>query len=132
MAVLPTGQGSSTCGGSIWQLAVCCLLFPAWLGLPPAQAMSLRELRTLESLENQGEQQAQYYLSGLLEGALETNDWNIRQGKEALFCLNGRKLEPEMLHPLLQAELQRNVDLYEAGMPVALVLLNALTGIYTC
>jgi hypothetical protein len=37
-----------------------------------------------------------------------------------------------MVRPLLQAELQRNADLYEADMPVSLVLLNALTTAYTC
>ena len=47
-------------------------------------------------------------------------------------CLNGRKLEPRMTKPLFDAELKRNAGLYEADMPVQLVLLNALMSAYVC
>jgi hypothetical protein len=109
------------------------LLLLALMALHSATpAMSLREWRTLENQESLGAQQAQYYLSGVVEGALEANALTLRRGGGGLFCLEGRKLEPDMVRPLLQAELQRNADLYEADMPVSLVLLNALTTAYTC
>jgi hypothetical protein len=37
-----------------------------------------------------------------------------------------------MAKPLLDAELKRNADLYEADMPVQLVIANALVNVYTC
>ena len=55
-----------------------------------------------------------------------------RSGAKALFCLNGRRLEPHMAQPLFETELKRNAGLYEADMPVQLVLLNALSTAYTC
>ena len=56
----------------------------------------------------------------------------VRSGGKPLFCLNGRKLEPRMAKPLFDAELKRNAGLYEADMPVQLVVLNALSTAYTC
>jgi hypothetical protein len=37
-----------------------------------------------------------------------------------------------MAKPLFDAELRRNKDLYEADMPVQLVLFNALSTAYSC
>ena len=96
-------------------------------------AMSIRELRGLElSDNNHGGLYVRYYLVGAMEGALEANAHAVRAGAKPLFCLNGRKLEPRMAKPLFDAELTRNAGLYEADMPVQLVLLNALSTAYTC
>ena len=98
-----------------------------------ACAMSLRELRGLEQSDKKhGANYVQYYLVGAMEGALEANAQQVRQGAKALFCLNGRRLEPRMAKPLFEAELTRNAGLYEADMPVQLVLVNALATSYTC
>ncbi len=39
---------------------------------------------------------------------------------------------PHRLSPELQAELRRNEGVYEADMPVELVMTNALAGAYRC
>lgn len=96
-------------------------------------AMSIRELRALEASDQEhGANYVQYYLVGAMEGALEANSHAVRGGGKALFCLNGRRLEPRMAKPLFDAELKRNAGLYEADMPVQLVLVNALASAYTC
>ncbi len=98
-----------------------------------ANAMSLRELRALElSDKKQGPTYVQYYLVGVLEGALEVHAQAVRGGVKPLFCINGRRLEPRMAKPLFDAELARNAGVYEADMPVQLVLVNALATAYTC
>ncbi|MEY4883361.1 MAG: hypothetical protein RIS34_1215 [Pseudomonadota bacterium] len=114
-----------------WRSAWCALC-----GLTlatTASAMSIRELRGLElSDKKQGAIYVQYYLVGAMEGALEAHAQAVRAGAKPLFCLNGRRLEPRMAKPLFDAELKRNVDLYEADMPVQLVLVNALSTTYLC
>jgi hypothetical protein len=98
-----------------------------------AGSMSLRELRALElSDKAQGPNYVQYYLVGVLEGALEAQSHAVRAGARPLFCVNGRRLEPRMAKPLFDTELKRNSALYEADMPVQLVMLNALATAYTC
>ena len=98
-----------------------------------AYALSIREMRGLEQSDKKhGITYVQYYLVGAMEGALEANSQSVRAGAKALFCLNGRRLEPRMAKPLFDAELRRNADVYEADMPVQLVMLNALTTSYTC
>jgi hypothetical protein len=97
-----------------------------------ASAMSLRELRTLEKNEKQGEVYALYYLVGVLEGALEAQAKTVRLGAKPNFCLLGRRLEPRMARELFDTELRRQADLYEADMPAQLVLLNALGTVYSC
>jgi len=98
-----------------------------------SSAMSIRELRGLEqSDKDNGEAFAQYYLVGAMEGALESQAHAVRAGAKPLFCLNGRRLEPRMAKPLFDGELKRNAGLYEADMPVQLVLVNALVTAYTC
>jgi hypothetical protein len=109
------------------------LLAGAGLLALTANAMSLRELRALElSDKKQGPNYVRYYLVGVLEGTLEAHAQGVRSGAKPLFCVNGRRLEPHMAKPLLDAELLRNKDLYEADMPVQLVLGNALATAYTC
>ena len=56
----------------------------------------------------------------------------VRAGAKPMVCLNGRRLEPRMAKPLFDGELRRNAGLYEADMPVQLVLVNALVVAYAC
>lgn len=97
-----------------------------------ASAMSIRELRAIEQLQASGEIHAQYYLIGVMEGALEANAMAQRQGRKPLFCLQGRRLTPQSAVSLYRAELQRNEGVYEADMPVELVMTNALASSYRC
>lgn len=115
----------------IWRrVAVCGLLA---LSLQAASAMSIRELRALEKSDSkQGLNYKRYYLVGVMEGALQAHDQGVRAGASATICLNGRRLEPSSAEGLYQTELRRNQDLYEADMPVSLVLGNALTTVYSC
>jgi hypothetical protein len=94
--------------------------------------MSLRELRTLEKTEKLGSTYTDYYLVGVMEGLLEAHDSAVRAGGGPRICLNGRRLEPRMARGLYSAEMQRNPDLYEADMPVQMVLRAALEGSYAC
>ena len=55
-----------------------------------------------------------------------------RAGGKPQICINGRRLEPHMAKPLFDAELARNKGLYEADMPVQLVIFNALSTAYSC
>lgn len=96
-------------------------------------AMSIRELRGLEiSDKDHGPLYAQYYLVGAMEGVLEANAHASRSGGKPTVCLKGRRLEPRMAKPLYDGELRRNAGLYEADMPVELVMRNALTTAYAC
>lgn len=97
-----------------------------------ASAMTLRELRALEKTEKQGENYANYYLVGVMEGVLETDAHRVRDGAKPTICLNGRRLQPSMARSLFDTELQRNDGVYEADMPVQLVLRNALATVYSC
>ena len=98
-----------------------------------AQGMSIRELRALEKSDKRhGAEYVQYYLIGALEGAMEASAQTVRAGSKALICLNGRRLEPRTARSLFDTELKRHADLYEADMPVELVMVNALTTAYTC
>ena len=98
-----------------------------------AQAMSIRELRKLEKSDaKQGANYMRYYLVGTMEGALEAHDQAVRGGANASICLNGRRLSPDMAEGLYRTELKRNADLYEADMPVQLVVTNALANVYPC
>ena len=97
-----------------------------------ASAMSLRELRALEKTSKQGPHYANYYLVGVMEGALEAHAHGVRNGAKPSICLNGRRLEPHMAKSLYDTERKRNEDLYEADMPVLLVMVNALATVYAC
>ncbi|MES2583998.1 MAG: hypothetical protein V4627_14850 [Pseudomonadota bacterium] len=97
-----------------------------------ASAMSLRELRALESSNKQGPLYANYYLVGVMEGAMEAHAHGVRNGAKPSICLNDRRLEPRMAKSLFDTERKRNADLYEADMPVQLVMTNALATVYAC
>ncbi|SDW22774.1 hypothetical protein SAMN05518669_101233 [Variovorax sp. YR634] len=97
-----------------------------------AQAMSIRELRTLEASEKDGKAYASYYLVGVLEGLREGVESSQRNGQKPVFCVEGRRLEPSMARSLYQTELTRNADSYEADMPVQLVMAGALRNSYRC
>jgi hypothetical protein len=97
-----------------------------------ASAMSLRELRGLVKTGKQGPDYVNYYLVGIMEGALEAHAQAVRAGATGTICLNGRRLEPHMAKTLFDTELKRNADVYEADMPVQLVMFNALSTVYPC
>ncbi|QFZ81441.1 hypothetical protein GFK26_00930 [Variovorax paradoxus] len=97
-----------------------------------AQAMSIRELRTLEAGEKDGKAYASYYLVGVLEGLREGVESSQRNGQLPTFCVEGRRLEPAMARSLYQTELSRHADSYEADMPVQLVMAGALRNSYRC
>jgi hypothetical protein len=97
-----------------------------------AQAMSIRELRTLETEDPGGRLYAGYYLVGVMEGLREASDEDRRAGLKPRFCIDGRRFEPVMARSLYQSEMTRNAGLYEADMPVQLVLSAALRNSYRC
>jgi len=97
-----------------------------------ASAMTIREMRALEKTEKQGATYTDYYLVGVMEGAMEAHRQAVRNGGKSTICLNGRRLEPSMAKGLYTTELKRNADMYEADMPVQLVLTNALATVYPC
>ncbi len=94
--------------------------------------MTLREFRALEKSDRQGPSYASYYIVGAVEGILEAHLHDQRNGAKAVICLHGRRLEPHMARGLFDAELRRNEGVYEADMPVQLVLRNALETAYGC
>ncbi|MDM0045417.1 hypothetical protein QTH91_13050 [Variovorax dokdonensis] len=103
------------------------------LGAEAAQAMSIRELRTLEADDkDNGKLLASYYLVGVMEGIRYANESAQRRGQKPSFCVEGRRLEPSMARLLYQGEISRHADLYEADMPVQLVMEAALQGSYRC
>ena len=113
--------------------AVCrCAVLAGLVAATAAQAMSIRELRTLEAGEKDGKAYAGYYLIGVLEGLREGAEAAARAGQKPPFCIENRRLEPAMARPLYQTELTRNADSYEADMPVQLVLAAALRNTYRC
>ena len=110
---------------------MCCYALALWA--PSASAMSIRELRALEKSDaKQGVNYKRYYLVGAMEATLATHDAGVRAGAVDSICLNGRRLEPVIAEGLYQTELKRNSDLYEADMPVPLVMGNALSTVYPC
>jgi hypothetical protein len=119
---------SSKRAGRLWLVAMICATL-----LDTASAMTLRELRALEKSDTrQGMNYANYYLVGVMEGALEAQAQDVRNGAKPTICLNGRRLQPSMARSLFDTELQRNQDVYEADMAVQLVLTNALSTVYPC
>ena len=97
-----------------------------------AQAMSIREMRTLEATEKDGKVYASYYLVGVMEGLRESSDTALRNGQKPPFCVEGRRFEPTMARSLYQSELSRHADSYEADMPVQLVVKAALQNSFRC
>ena len=111
---------------------ISAMLLTSALLAGQASAMSLRELQALEMRDRSGENYANYYLVGVMEGALEAQLHAVRNGAKAVICLKGRSLEPHMARRLFEAERQRNAGVYEADMPVALVMAHGLTQAYPC
>ncbi|VTU21137.1 hypothetical protein [Variovorax sp. PBL-E5] len=109
-----------------------CLGIVLLAGAATSQAMTIREMRTLEAKEKDGKTYATYYLVGVVEGLREASDAAQRAGQKPLFCVDGRRLEPSMARSLYQTELTRNADDYEADMPVQLVVSAALRNSYRC
>ncbi|MDB5826564.1 MAG: hypothetical protein JWQ73_784 [Variovorax sp.] len=97
-----------------------------------AQAMTIRQFKLLEANEKNGKAYAGYYLAGVMEGLREASEASQREGQKPPFCVENRKLDPEMARSLYQTELKRNADSYEADMPVQLVLSAALRNSYRC
>lgn len=98
----------------------------------PSQAMSLRQLSALEKQDKQGGSYVRYYLVGVLEGVMDAEKARAANGATATICPDGKRMEPAMAHSLFEAERKRNRDMYEADMPVALVMRNALQNAYPC
>lgn len=113
--------------------ATATLTALAWSACAPSQAMTLREMRTLEkSDKKQGDLYVRYYLVGVMEGAIEASAQAERNCGQPTICLRGRRLEPAMARNLFDGELRRNKDLYEADMPVQFVMQQALVSAYSC
>lgn len=112
--------------------ALVAMALAFWCACAPAQAMSLRELRALENTEAQGDLFARYYLVGVMEGVVDAHAQAQQSGATPRLCLQGRRLEPGMARSLFDGELRRNKDLYEADMPVQLVMTQALLAAYAC
>jgi hypothetical protein len=111
---------------------IFCVLAACALLISGAQAMTLRELRTLEITQDGGDLYARYYLVGSVEALLESEAFAVRGGAKPTICVNGRRLEPQMAKDLFDTELRRHADVYEADMPTTLVVLNALKTVYPC
>lgn len=109
------------------------LFFPFLLAFftSSAPAMSLREFRALEKSGTEGLNRANYYLVGVMEGALEGHAQASRGGA-ARWCTDGRKVEPSMARALYDLEIKRNRGVYEADMPVQLVMAQALIAVFPC
>ncbi|MDH4449101.1 MAG: hypothetical protein QE265_00735 [Rhodoferax sp.] len=118
---------------TFYTLRQAATLFALYLAaVSTVHAMTIREMRALDKTEKQGTTYTDYYLVGVMEGALEAHAQAVRAGASASICLNGRRLEPSMAKNLYTTELKRNADLYEADMPVQLVMVNALGTVYPC
>ena len=98
----------------------------------PSQAMSLRQLSALEKQDKQGASYMRYYLVGVMEGLMDGERARSASGAPATICPEGKRMEPAMAHSLFEAERKRNRDMYEADLPVALVMRNALQNAYPC
>jgi hypothetical protein len=122
---------TSISGAFVWRAVALCGLLA--MTAQTAGAMSIRELRALEKADvKQGANYKRYYLVGAMEATLAAHDAGVRAGATPSICLNGRRLEPAMAEGLYQTELGRNHGLYEADMPVQLVMGNALSTVYPC
>ena len=123
----PVGPFAATLLG-----AVPALLLAGLAAAPiNGSAMTLRQLHAMEKTQSQGTNYANYYLVGTMEGILEAQQKAVRDGAAPTICPNA-PLAPRIARQLLDAELRRNKDVYEADIPVPLVLENALTTVYPC
>jgi hypothetical protein len=110
----------------------CAVLALTLLCATAAEAMTIRQFRLLEANEKNGKAYGGYYLAGVMEGLREASETSQREGKKPLFCVENRKLDPEMARSIYQTELKRNAESYEADMSVQLVLSAALRNSYRC
>jgi len=113
-------------------LALGLFVLALFLGGSAANAMSLRELRALEKADKQGANYVRYYLVGVMEGVLDSNKAALAEGRPPSICISNRRLEPAMAQSLFDAERKRNREMYEADMPVSLVMRHALQSAYPC
>jgi plastocyanin domain-containing protein len=97
-----------------------------------AQSMSLRQLQALEKQDKQSANYVRYYLVGVMEGLVDAEKVRSTTGARARICQADKRMEPAMALSLFEAERKRNRDMYEADMPVALVMRNALQNAYPC
>jgi hypothetical protein len=97
-----------------------------------SSAMSLRQLGTLEKQDKQGASYVCYYLVGVMEGLMGAEKTRVAEGAGPRICAEGKRMEPAMAYSLFEAERRRNRDMYEADMPVTLVMRNALENAYPC
>lgn len=102
------------------------------LTLSHAQSMSLRQLSALEKQDKQGASYVRYYLVGVMEGLLEAEKTRALSATAVHICPADKRMEPAMAYNLFDAERKRNRDMYEADMPVTLVMHNALQNAYPC
>jgi hypothetical protein len=103
-----------------------------WCVCGSAQAMSLRELATIHMRNTMGPALAEFYVIGVAEGLIEANEAGKRTGQAPLFCLAQDRWTPKQANTLFNAEASRNADVYEADMPVGLVMQQALINTYPC
>ena len=96
------------------------------------QAMSLRQLNALEKQDKQGPNYVRYYLVGVMEGLIGAEKVRAAEGANPRICPADKRMEPAMAQSLFEAERKRNRDMYEADMPVTLVMRNALQNAYPC
>ena len=96
------------------------------------QAMSLRQLNALEKQDKQGPNYVRYYLVGVMEGLIGAEKVRVAEAANPRICPADRHMEPAMAQSLFEAERKRNRDMYEADMPVTLVMRNALQNAYPC
>ena len=113
--------------GTTLMLALALLLANA-----QAQAMSLRQLSALEKQDKQGASYVRYYLVGVMEGLIDAEKVRAAEGANPRICPADKRMEPAMAQSLFEAERKRNRDMYEADMPVTLVMRNALQNAYPC
>jgi hypothetical protein len=97
-----------------------------------SSAMSLRQLGALEKQDKQGANYVRYYLVGVMEGLMGAEKSRVAEGASPRICSVDKRMEPAMAHSLFEAERKRNRDMYEADMPVTLVMRNALENAYPC
>jgi hypothetical protein len=101
-------------------------------GANAAQSMSLRQIQALQRQDKQSASYVRYYLVGVMEGLVDAEKERSATGASTRICQADKRMEPAMALALFEAERKRNRDIYEADMPVALVMRNALQNAYPC
>lgn len=112
--------------------AVRMLALALLCGANAAQSMSLRQLQALEKQDKQSANYVRYYLVGVMEGLVDAEKERGATGASTRICQADKRMDPAMAMSLFEAERKRNRDMYEADMPVAMVMRNALQNAYPC